>query len=97
MIDREKVIKKLAVTIQSDSEKWNTIELPIEEAKDILALLKEQETVVRCKDCKHKPTINKNSRIEMSFPDDVCPCLCDDPFYSWCPKDNWFCGNGESR
>jgi hypothetical protein len=47
MIDREKVIKKLAVRIQSDSEEWNTIELPIEEANDILALLKEQDEEVK--------------------------------------------------
>lgn len=51
MIDRERVIKKLAVTIQSDSEEWDTVELPIEQAKEILALLKEQ--IVRCKDCRH--------------------------------------------
>lgn len=46
MTGREKVIKKLAVRIQSDSEEWNTIELPIEQAKDILALLKEQEAEI---------------------------------------------------
>ena len=45
-MDREKVIKKLAVRIQSDSEGWNTIELPIEEAKDILAMLKEQQSEI---------------------------------------------------
>jgi len=45
LINREKVIKKLAVRIQSDSEEWNTIELPIEEANDILALLKEHEVM----------------------------------------------------
>ena len=43
MIDREKVIEGLAVRIQSDSEEWNTIELPIEQAKEILTLLKERE------------------------------------------------------
>ena len=46
MTDREKVIKKLAVRIQRDSEGWNTVELPIEQAKDILALLKEQEAEI---------------------------------------------------
>lgn len=51
MPDREKVIKKLAVRIQSDSEEWNTIELPIEEANDILALLKEQEETEFCDRC----------------------------------------------
>lgn len=45
MIDREKIAKELAVRIQSDSEEWNTIELPIEQAKDILVLLKEQEPI----------------------------------------------------
>lgn len=44
-MDREKVIKYLAVRIQSDSEEWNTIELPVEQAKEILAILKEQETL----------------------------------------------------
>ena len=41
--DMEKVIKKLAVRIQSDSEEWDMVELPIEQAKEILALLKKQE------------------------------------------------------
>lgn len=52
MIDREKVIKALTVKIQSDSEEWDTVELPIEQAEEILALLKEQPEIVRCRDCK---------------------------------------------
>lgn len=55
-------------------------------------------TVVRCKDCKHRPidTGGHNYAEELLFPDDeVCPCQCGDPWYSWMPKDDWFCANGE--
>ena len=45
MANIDKVISKLTVRIQSDSEEWDTIELPIEQAEEILALLKEQEVV----------------------------------------------------
>ena len=52
--------------------------------------------VVRCKDCKHRPSGNRaNHRIE--FPDDLCPCQCEDYWYSWIPSDDWSCGNGERR
>ena len=46
MPDREKTIKKLAVRIQSDSEESDMVELPIEQAKEILALLKEQQKLI---------------------------------------------------
>ena len=49
--------------------------------------------VVRCKDCKHRP-IGTN-RDDLEFPDDKCPCKCEDYWYSWKPSDDWFCGNGE--
>ena len=56
--------------------------------------------VVRCKDCKHRPTMVENDRgwrgsFDLDFPDDKCPCQCEDPWYSWQPKDDWFCANGE--
>ena len=50
-------------------------------------------SVVRCKDCKHRPI--GESRDDLEFPDDKCPCKCEDYWYSWKPSDNWFCGNGE--
>lgn len=49
--------------------------------------------IVRCKDCKHRPT--GEERDDLEFPDDKCPCKCEDYWYSWKPSDNWFCGNGE--
>lgn len=51
--------------------------------------------VVRCKDCKHRPT--GETRDDLEFPDDKCPCQCEDYWYSWKPLDNWFCGNGERK
>ena len=52
-------------------------------------------SVVRCKDCKHRPT--GEDRDDLEFPDDKCPCKCEDYWYSWKPSDNWFCGNGERK
>ena len=54
--------------------------------------------VIRCKDCKHRPidTGGKGYGEDLSFDDGYkCPCKCEDPFYSWMPKDDWFCANGE--
>ena len=45
MPDREKVIGSLEVRIISDTDAgFSTIEIPVNEAENILALLKEQET-----------------------------------------------------
>lgn len=51
--------------------------------------------VVRCKDCKHRPT--GDDKDDLEFPDEICPCQCEDFWYSWKPADNWFCGNGERK
>ena len=61
--------------------------------------------LIRCKDCKHRPVMVW-SKVYDDFDvlapevdgkeDWRCPCLIeDDPYYSWSPNDNWFCGNGE--
>jgi len=52
--------------------------------------------VVRCKDCIHKPRGTRNKH-DMEFPDEICPCQCEDYWYSWMPDDDWFCANGERR
>lgn len=44
-MDREKVIKAFRVRIISDSEEFDTVEIPVYEAVQILELLKEQEAV----------------------------------------------------
>lgn len=53
--------------------------------------------VTRCKDCKHRPRVPKyyENGFSLEFPDYICPCQCEDGFYSYVPNDNWFCHNGE--
>lgn len=68
----------------------------------IAQLLDEQPTidaveVVRCKDCKHKPIKDDRDSWPI-FPNErnnPCPCQCDDGFYSWFPKDEFYCSHGE--
>ncbi len=57
--------------------------------------------VVRCRDCKHRPTDNRGADdmtgFAIEFPDGCCPCQCEDEWYNWYPHDSWFCANGERR
>lgn len=58
--------------------------------------------LVTCKDCKHRPVIyHKGYCVVPPTNDDdedcSCPCLCDDPFYAYIPRDDFFCANGERR
>lgn len=59
---------------------------------------------VRCVECKHRPIKDDPDEenygfniIEPTDGDDICPCLVEDGWYSWMPKDNFFCGRGERR
>ena len=59
-------------------------------------------SVVRCKDCKHRPIDRREEYNEMNgfgleFPDSYCPCQCDDGWYNWFPGDDWYCADGERR
>ena len=53
--------------------------------------------VVRCKDCKHRPKLYDNNRVRYGETSELCPCVCDDSWYSWMPDDDWFCAYGERR
>ena len=57
------------------------------------------EQIIRCRDCKHRPIDNggHNYGQEMEFPDEVCPCQIGDNWYSWMPKDDWYCADGERK
>lgn len=57
----------------------------------------EQPEIIRCKDCKHRPIETFNAIVPPQIDDWKCPCLCDDYFYSWRPKDDFFCANGERK
>lgn len=72
-----------------------------EQISDVIHGLAKQfrRPIVRCEDCKHRPTDPENKGVGQSlvFPDDVCPCQIGDNWYSWMPKDDWFCADGERR
>lgn len=58
--------------------------------------------VVRCRDCKHRPIDHREKHcvitcFRLEFPDNRCPCQCEDRLYNWYPSDDWYCANGERR
>ncbi len=55
--------------------------------------------LIRCKDCKHRPTkpAQYENGFDLDFPDEKCPCKCEDGYYSWYPADNWYCASAERK
>jgi hypothetical protein len=57
--------------------------------------------IVRCKECKHRPIKEDANEEDYGFnviapnEDERCPCLVEDGWYSWIPKDDFYCGYGE--
>lgn len=57
--------------------------------------------VVRCKECKHRPIKEDPDGEDYGFniikPNgpERCPCLVEDGWYSWMPKNDFYCGFGE--
>ena len=90
MPDREKVINAIECCIdgclcaECDYEGtegcWNKVLLT-----DALALLKEQEAVVRCKDCRWAE-VSDNEHT-----------WCDHVDHEFCHKNDWFCADGERK
>ena len=63
---------------------------------EIVFLLKDKD-IVLCKECKHRTRSSEEDEIhhELEFPDHICPCRCEDNWYSWKPEDDFFCRYGE--
>jgi hypothetical protein len=98
MTDREKVINALGRCelygycedkLCPYYEDTGCLELMI---KDALGLLKEQPKIVRCKDCKHRPTYPKAYGAEINGN----WCYWCELHRSW-KTDDWFCADGERR
>ena len=73
----------------------NMAEIPNDTLREIMG----GEPIVRCRDCAHRP-VDPNGvghGFTLQFPDERCPCRCDDGWYSWRPPDDWFCANGELK
>ena len=58
----------------------------------------EGKPLIMCEDCKHRPrrsnVDDEHEGLNLEFPDEICPCQCEDPWYNWMPRDDWYCGNG---
>lgn len=95
-IDKDELVKALAYDRNQYDQGYADAEL------DAL------NRIVRCKDCKHRPRrANKWVNVygpkvpssdyaqHVTVEDETCPFLCDDPFYSEIPPDDFFCAYGE--
>ena len=95
MTDREKVIKGLehcdfggsGTCYEKECPYYQSHDCTDELKNDILVLLKEQETIVRCKDCKYYRYYGLDSYIYSE-----CTIGMTDG-----PIPTWFCAGGERR
>lgn len=74
----------------------------LRDAVDMAIFALKQPEIIRCKDCKHRPTATEADEniyigFSVEFPDGVCPCQCEDGWYNWYPEDNFYCGKAERR
>lgn len=98
LVDAEKILQTHRSETKLIGKDWTVGDLAtaIELAPTISAI-----QVIRCKDCKHRPTDNTTTEsicgFDIEFPDEICPCQRSDKFYNHYPKDDWFCGNAESK
>ena len=84
--------------IDSETLKQAILTFMPERSEVLLIVDNQPEAVVRCKDCKHRPTKNLELEQILEFPDGVCPCQNpDDDYYSWYPADDWYCADGEPK
>ena len=98
LISRQAAIDRIDAIVprKTDSDYQKGIAVGMAMAKvAIIEQKSAQPELIRCKDCKHRPT--GIDRHDLIFPDEVCPCGCDDYWYSWAPEDDFFCGRAERR
>lgn len=84
-MDREKVIKEFEhILNEARGDYLDFADITVYFGDEILTLLKEQEAVVRCKDCKHQREYKMGS----------CPYYTT---YGLVPPDGWFCAGGKRK
>ena len=59
-----------------------------------------QPEIIHCRDCKHRPKATRADEkvfygFSVKFPDEKCPCYCEDGWYGWYPEDDFYCGYAE--
>lgn len=89
MANKEKYIEVLSKAVKELS-KDAPIKISLKCVEDILELLKEQETIVHCKDCKFAKKSVRHSK------EDEYKCILSEfeGLYDYHNKD-WFCADGE--
>lgn len=104
LISRQAVIEAVDSIIERDKSGSNDVVNALFAWKEYLKAVPSVESVVRCKDCKYRPYLREgcdSSRsigFNLVFPYEfMCPCDCDDPYYSYIPDDDWFCADGEMK
>lgn len=91
MADREKYIEVLNKTVKTVNEDAS-IKISLKCVEDILDLLKEQDAIVRCKDCKYAKKIYSPSTMEKY----AYKCIMSECEGTYDYHDeNWFCADGE--
>ena len=85
MTELEKVIKEWEAVLSRDP-----LDAPWDLIDETLALLKEQEAVVRCKDCRHWLPMDR-------FHQDYHPGRGYCELNCWVRDFDWFCADGERR
>jgi len=90
-IDKEKLTQALAQDKRRYEEAYSKGYSKGREDRD--------KQIVRCKDCINRPTREneKATGFALEFPNYWCPCQCADGYYSWYPKDDWYCPYGKRR
>ena len=83
-INREKVISWLEGLAQQDWRMFHSDSEVQVIAEYALALLKEQQEIVRCKDCMYSFEDDESKRLECRFHSGYFPVT-----------EDWFCANGE--
>lgn len=90
MIDREKVIKEFELFIKEFHPACTSEGVELDMFREVLALLKEQEAVVKCKDCKYGHQLCA----------DYISCEISEESESGCHlshKPEWFCADGRKK
>lgn len=91
MTDREKIIKALTDALTAkENYPWAKAEMSFEFIEMLLELLKEQEAVVRCKDCKYWSSERINDFNK-------CRRWINVGVKNFATMGDWFCADGERK
>ena len=92
MPDREKYIEVFSKAVKTVKEfnEDTPIKISLQCMEDILAMIKEQPEIIRCKDCKHGTRCTNGAKLP------AVQCFnSDNGEFGYCHEPSWFCADGE--